>query len=168
MRFWCSVSDRCSGKIEEGKVPPACSSCVYTLCLEQRGLVISAMIDAVAGEQLEHIYMKHRWEDHEQAAACCHYLSCTLPGPALAKQARCNTTDHLQQFLVWRSQLTFLGMIHRVARASWTLLPMYTSLSCVICKQPLSSASGELALLKTSQWDVSPSCLCHPCTIINC
>ena len=36
MRFWCSVSDRCSGKIGEGEVPPACSSCVYTLCLEQR------------------------------------------------------------------------------------------------------------------------------------
>lgn len=49
-----------------------------------------------------------------------------------------------------------------------TLLPMYLSLSQVVSKQPLSSALGKITLLKTSQWDISPSCLCHPCTILNC
>lgn len=37
MRFWCAVSDRCSGKIGEGKVPAARSSCVYTLCCGTKG-----------------------------------------------------------------------------------------------------------------------------------
>lgn len=157
MRFWCSVSDRCRGKIGEGKVPPACSSCVYTLCLEQRGLVISAMIDAAAGEWFEHIYMNHQWENQrKQAVLCCHYLSCTLHSRALAKQACCNTAEISLHF--WEWFITSSGPSGHYSQR----IPHYHASS------PSSSASGKITLLKTSQWDISPTCLCHPCIILNC
>lgn len=71
--------------------------------------------------------MKHQWENqHKQAVLCCHYLSCTLHGRALAKEG---VLQHS------RNQFTFLGMIHHIARALWTLLPTYPSLSRVICRQ---------------------------------
>ena len=113
MRIWCSVSDRCSATIGEGKVPPASSSCVYTLCAEQRRLVISAMIDAAAEEWLERIYMKLWWGgQREQAVLSCHYFffahSAAL---APAKQECCNTTGQLQRFPVWWNHFPLLGMI---------------------------------------------------------
>lgn len=145
MRFWCSVSDRCSGKIGEGKVPSACSSCVYTLCLEQRGLVIFAMIDAAAEESLEHIYMKHWWEEqHEQAvfvlplfvlhtlwqsvcqAGMLQHSRPSLPLPYLMKSVYISGNDS-----------------PRCPGLPDTILPTYPSLSRVISKQPLSSASGK-------------------------
>lgn len=145
MRFWCSVSDRCSGKIGEGEVPPACSSCVYTLCLEQRGpchichdwcgcmrIVRAYLHEALVGGPT-------------RAGRFCVAIICParsaaalLPSGHAASQRTAS-----QQFphpLPWWNQFTFLRMIHHVAGASRTLLPMYSSLSHVISEQPLGSA----------------------------
>lgn len=112
------MSDRCSGKIGDGKVASACSSCVYTLCAEQRGLVIFTVIDAAAGEELAYLH-----ETLAGGVTPAHRFFCVAilrPAHSAAEQLAATQKD--------KNQFTFLGMTHHhVAWPSWTLLSIYLS-----------------------------------------
>lgn len=124
MRFWCSVSDRCSGKIGEGKVPPA----QLQLCLRS--------LFGTKGP----CHMCHDWWGCTRIVkAYLHetpegepMLTCRFVLPLFvlhAPQPNTCQTDILQHN---QNQFISPGMIHHIISGLWTLLPTYLSPSCVI------------------------------------
>lgn len=143
MRFWCSVSDRCSGKIGEGEVPRA----QFQLCLLSLfGTKESCHIchDWCGCRKIVRAYL-HETPEGEPTPAGPFCIAIICPAHSLA-QART-----LQQN---PNQFTFLRTIHHAIQALWSLLPN-VSLP-ITCLQRAHSLRGKIAPLKTSQQDISP------------
>lgn len=127
MRFWCSVSDRCSGKIGEGEVPPAqLQLCLLSLFGTKGSCHIRH--DWCSCRRIVRAYLHETPEGEPTPAGrfVSPLFALHTPHPS-ARQAR--MLQHNP------NQFTFLGMIHHAVQALWSSLPTYPSLSRVIAEQ---------------------------------
>lgn len=124
MSFWCSVSDRCSGKIGEGEVPPTrLQLCLLSLFGTKGSCHICH--DWCGCRRIVRAYLHETPEGETPAGRFVSPLF-ALHTPQLAKHVRLQHNPN---------QFTFLGMIHHAVQALWSFLPAYPSLSRVITKQ---------------------------------
>lgn len=154
MSFWCSVSDRCSGKIGEGEVPPArLQLCLLSLFGTKGSCHICH--DWCGCRRIVGAYL-HETPEGETAPAGRFVLplfALHTPQPR-ARQARALQRNP--------NQFTFLGMIHHAARALRSFLPACPSLSRVIAEHTRLGEHHK-HLNKTS-----PPPVCHIHIILKC